>query len=92
MESIINLLKRESSLFIEHLRVCPKGTFLVRGFKEQIDTYRFFNHDLENRKPLHTPLETHDFINQTFLDVFGWKIRNGVFCYGFNALNLMILR
>jgi hypothetical protein len=86
MESILHLITKNCTKYIEELRLCSKGDLLFRGFKEPIDTYREFNHNLDNRSPVNTPKNIHNLINSIFDSQFGWKIRNGVFCYGANIL------
>ena len=34
---------------------------------------------LSNREPVNTQIAAHEYANEIFEDVFGWKVRNGVF-------------
>lgn len=73
--------------FVNSLRKCPKGFLLYRGSHLQIGDYKLFESRLRNRRPVNTPQHLHDKVNEIFEPKFGWKIRNGVFCYGFTSLN-----
>jgi hypothetical protein len=87
MNSLLKILENDCKEYINLLKSCTKGSYLFRGFREQIDSYRKFDHNMDFRKPVNTPKKIHDLINSVFEPKFGWKIRNGVFCYGFNSSN-----
>ena len=72
--------------YISQLKKCPKGYFLYRGSHYQIPDAKWFESRLKERAPVNTPQVLHDQVNNTFESQFGWKIRNGVFCYGFTSL------
>lgn len=81
-----NILQLYCKDYIDTLSHCKKGYFLYRGYQYPIANIKLFKHKLSNRAPLHTPRKVHDEINNFYLPLFGWKIRNGAFCYGMNAL------
>jgi hypothetical protein len=85
-QEIKNILK-ECQLYIDALKACPKGYFLYRGSKLQIPEFKKFDSHLNDRRPLHNSQDHHDRVNEIFQSQFGWKIRNGVFCYGSTSLN-----
>jgi hypothetical protein len=87
MDSIINCIKTNCKPYIEILKKCEKGRLLVRGSKHQKDSIKEYKKNVEVRKPLNMPIEIHNTLNLKFEAEFGWKIRNGIFCFGFNILN-----
>lgn len=86
-EPIQKTLQSECANYIKKLRNCTPGSILLRGFFGKIDILKKFHHNLEFRKPRNTPENIHNLINARFEEEFGWKIRNGAFCYGFNLRN-----
>lgn len=78
---------RDCAYYIDLLKNCKRGYFLLRGTFNKIDGIQKFQHDSNFRKPRDTPQNIHDKINDFFLEKFGWKIRNGVFTYGFDVLS-----
>lgn len=86
----MNLNQLEKALFsdcvtyIEKLRACTPGSILLRGYFGEIKIAQKFHHNLLYRKPLNTPEDIHNTVNAKFEKKFGWRIRNGIFCYGFN--------
>lgn len=84
METSFKLILEDCEPYLKCLRNCEKGSLLVRGGEFEIDSIREFSHDLDNRKPVKSPQHLHDKVNELFATKFGWKIRNGVFCYGIN--------
>lgn len=86
-DEVFEILKRDCGYYLSILSKCKKGHFLIRGYNYEILSYRMFEHDIEKRKPRNMPLQIHTKINNYFLKQFGWKIRNGVFCYGFDMLS-----
>lgn len=87
VNKIIETLEADCKYYLELLSKCEYGHFLLRAYNYPIDDIQKFTHNYENRKPRNTPQDSHDKINKKFEPVFGWKIRNGVFCYGFDILN-----
>ena len=53
---------------------------LIRSTRDYIQDVEKFNFR-ENRKPVDMPPHVHDMLNDMFVERFGWKVRNGVFCY-----------
>ena len=86
MNGDLEKILSECSEFVSALKECPKGYFLYRGSHFQIPEHQLFTSRLENRIPVNTPQEIHDKVNEFFEVKFGWKIRNGVFCYGYTSL------
>jgi hypothetical protein len=86
-ETIFKILSQNCSNFLADLKKCPKGHFLVRGYFYDIQDLKEFNHNLDFRKPKSMNPETHEKINNYFLPIYNWKIRNGIFCYGFDLIN-----
>ena len=86
-EEIFEILNHDCSYYLNELRNCGKGKYLLRGYNYDILDIKLFEHDLEGRKPRNMPQHIHDMINNIFLEKVGWKIRNGIFTYGFDMLN-----
>jgi len=86
MIEILKNVLSECEEYVNQLKKCPKGYFLYRGSHLQIGDCKLFTSRLDNRPPLNTPQHLHDAVNETFLSQFEWKIRNGVFCYGYTSL------
>lgn len=86
-EDILTILNNECSYFLNILKHCQKGHFLLRGYFYDIETLKKFNHNIEYRTPKNMPLHIHNEINEYFEPSFKWKIRNGIFCYGFDVMN-----
>lgn len=84
LDELKRTLLSDCSAYIEGLRKCNPGDILLRGYFGKIEIAQAFSHNLNFRKPLHTPENIHNLVNARFETKFGWKIRNGVFCYGFN--------
>ena len=83
---IFEMLTKDCRPYLDALQNCKKGHFLLRGFFYQIDDYKKFQHNLEFRKPKNMLPDIHNKINSYFEPIFNWKIRNGIFCYGFDIL------
>ena len=86
-DEIFEILKKDCKQYLDVLKNCRRGYFLLRGYFYQIDAMKKFDHNLDNRKPKNMSQDNHDKINNHFLPIFNWKIRNGIFCYGFDILN-----
>lgn len=86
-KNIFEVIKRDCSPFLNSLKNCETGHFLVRGYFYEIEDIKIFEHNLENRKPKNMAQDIHDKINNFFYSKFSWKIRNGIFCYGFDLVN-----
>jgi hypothetical protein len=86
-DKIFQILEQECKPFLETIKDCHKGYFLLRGYFYEIKNIKKFNHDLDNRKPRNMSIDDHNRINDYFQPIFNWKIRNGIFCYGFDILN-----
>lgn len=85
---VYSILENDCNYYINLLKNCKKGHFLLRGYDYKIDNLKSFDHPfLENRKPKNMSVDLHNKINNFFLPIFKWKIRNGIFCYGFDMLN-----
>lgn len=84
MNTIYPLLDNDCKPYLDLIRSCKPGSMLVRGMNEEIYSYKILDHDIKNRQPLHTPIGTHDAINDVYFQKYGWKVRNGIFCYGIN--------
>jgi len=93
---IIETLKQNCLPFIENLKECKKGSLLIRAIcdiegdkrnKYNVKTnfsINEFDHtpELRSRIPRGMPVEIHLALNDKFIKQFGWKVRNGIFCYG----------
>ena len=87
---MIDILKKvlsECTQYVNELKNCPKGYFLYRGTNYQVEDVRLGESRLSHRPPLNMPDNLHDSVNTIAENKFGWKIRNGVFCYGFTSLD-----
>jgi len=71
----------ECAIFINDLKKCKPGSFLIRGVWEDVDVEEFYPY-YQGRTPENTPYEVHDKLNDLFNKKFGWYVRNGVFCFG----------
>jgi len=80
--------------FIEDLKKSKKGDFLLRGVgelkfsawanKRSVD-YNIEKFDAPNdRIPRNMPIDDHDEFNFLFNKKFGWNVRGGIFCFGYN--------
>jgi hypothetical protein len=72
----------DCSDFISELKKCEKGYFLVRGVFEEDLNIQKFKSQLEYREPSSSSKTLHNFFNEKFIDMFGWKARNGVYSFG----------
>ena len=71
----------DCDLFINDLKKCEKNTLLYRGIYSDSDRdIQYYDH-IMYRVPTDTPRKVHDVLNDLFEDRFGWKVRNGVFCF-----------
>jgi hypothetical protein len=87
MIDILKTVLSECTQYVNEIKKCPKGYFLYRGTHYQVDDVRLMESRLTSRPPLNMPPELHDSVNAIAEKKFGWKIRNGVFCYGFTSLD-----
>lgn len=77
-DDVIEILKSECKPFIRFLK---KNNFLFyRGSRKRLNGLKFKNQRIDTRKPLDTSRLLHRILNKLFLEKFGWKVRNGVFC------------
>lgn len=76
---------RDCKYFIDETMKCNKGSFLIRGMHD-MDNYDIclLKSTLDYRLTLNTPGNVHDYMNKLFIKKFGWKVRNGAFCFGWN--------
>jgi len=76
----------DCKIFIEDLKKCDKGTFLTRGVGDYLTGENYgiekFEHDISKRTPRDMDMNIHTLLNQEFNKVFGWNVRNGLFCFG----------
>lgn len=79
--AFLDLIRKNCNPYLETLRITDQK-ILVRGSHSNIETYKEYNHNLNERRPLNMPIDIHDKLNHHFEPEFGWKIRNGVFCFG----------
>lgn len=84
LKEILELIQENCKPYIKRLKECDKYRILVRGTYDSIEIFNEYNHNLDNRIPRNMPNDIHNSINLRFLSEFGWKIRNGVFCFGYN--------
>lgn len=78
----INDLFNECTSYIQLLRQGKEGCFLIRSVREEgIDIQRY-QHSIGLRIPRNMDDSVHNAINHHFNNIFGWPVRNGVFCYG----------
>lgn len=69
----------ECTDFINEIKPCHR--LLYRGsFYIDYDIERF-NNQTNFREPLSTDPIVHELLNEEFLKIFGWKVRNGAFTY-----------
>ncbi|MDP9076718.1 MAG: hypothetical protein M3O71_04780 [Bacteroidota bacterium] len=87
MIEILEKVLSECKEYVDELKKCPKGYFLYRGTNYEIGDAKLLESRLAHRPPLNMPPNLHDSINKIAERKFGWKIRNGVFCYGFTSLD-----
>jgi|GEM_PF-6214755 len=71
----------ECTAYIQMLQQAKEGCFLVRSLNKDIDIQRF-QHSIRERIPRNMDESVHNAVNQHFLNVFKWPVRNGVFCNG----------
>jgi hypothetical protein len=83
-EQIFEIINSDCHQYLEILKHCPKGRFLVRGYYYDIPEIKEFKHNLEKRAPKNMPLNIHEKLNNHFERIFRWKIRNGIFCFGYD--------
>lgn len=84
MDKVIEILARKCKPYIDVLKTCERENILIRGSNDEIRIIKKFKHNLENRYPRNMPINIHNCLNTKYENVFNWKIRNGVFCYGCN--------
>jgi hypothetical protein len=84
MNDIIELLLTDCTQYINALKSCDRYRVLVRGSEDPVGMIKEYQHNLEFRKPKNMPISIHNQINEEFEPMFGWKIRNGVFCFGYD--------
>jgi len=84
MDKILEILENKCKPYIEALKRCERNHLLVRGSNDIIKNIKKYNHNLEYRNPRNMPINLHNCLNSKFENVFKWKIRNGVFCYGYD--------
>lgn len=70
--------------FFEQLRHCERGGLFFRGVHDNIIDVQYNTYDM-NREPRDMPDFAHKFFNDAFEKKFGWKVRNGLFCFGYPA-------
>lgn len=71
----------ECKPFINDLKKCENGSFLVRGVQDYDIDIKNFPINL-NRVPTDMPTWAHDILNDVFYEKFGWSCRGGIFTYG----------
>jgi hypothetical protein len=77
----ISDLFTECFTYIETLREGKEGCFLVRSVNDDVDIRRF-RHSMDERTPRNMDESVHKAVNEHFLNIFKWPVRNGVFCFG----------
>jgi len=78
-EDIIPILRKKCGPFIRMLQ--RSESMYYRGLKGEYGKDNFIlKKPHEDRTPMSTPKLVHDKLNELFLEKFGWKVRNGVFC------------
>jgi len=78
-EDIIPILRKECGPFIRMLQ--RSESMYYRGLKGAYGKDNFLlKKPHEDRKPMNTPKIVHDKLNELFLEKFGWKVRDGIFC------------
>ena len=72
--------------FINDLKKCKKGDFLLRGVgNNNMKPFDIKKFDAPyERIPRNMPIEDHDTFNFLLKQKFGWYVRDGVFCFGYN--------
>jgi hypothetical protein len=87
-ENLLEQVFSDCKIFIEDLKKCDKGNFLVRGVNnwnlEDYNINLFELNTTNNRKPSDMPLKVHNKLNYLFNEKFGWNVRNGLFSFGRN--------
>ena len=89
-EKLLDEVFSDCKPFIEELRSCEKGSFLVRGVGkhgEEMYDIKKFTLNLDDRTPRDMPIETHVELNHLFDEYLGWDVRNGLFTFGRNVFD-----
>jgi hypothetical protein len=78
---IISLLKKNCKNFINELKGGIKHC-LYRGYgTKSINGFIILKPHIDDREPVDTPKELHNYLNDKFKKKFGWNVRNGVFTF-----------
>lgn len=75
------IINNNCTQYLSFLKTCRKGTFLIREVNDNFE-FKKIKVSIDFRKPRNMPIDFHNLVNDYFFDKFGWKVRNGVFCYG----------
>ena len=88
-ERLIEILQNECSSYLNELKACEKGYLLTRSVRAEIIDWSLNDHSeiLKNRRPTTMNEHVHALINDECELKFGWKIRNGAFCHGYDVVN-----
>ncbi|THV57076.1 hypothetical protein EZV76_15775 [Flagellimonas alvinocaridis] len=78
MESVL----QDCQMYIDFLQKCDRGYFLTRGVLDKNVEIVRKEYSVAQRKPKTIGQELHDSLNMHFNEIFGWPVRNGLFCYG----------
>lgn len=88
MMEIFEKLLYECSDLVSIIRNTEKGTFLTRDVKRKVNDISYLEYDISSRTPLNTSNTLHSHVNEYFQKELGWPVRNGLFSYGVNVLNM----
>ena len=77
----LDTIFNECKPFINDLKNCENGSFLIRGVQDYNIDIKNFPINL-NRVPTDMPIWAHDILNEIFYEKFGWSCRGGIFTYG----------
>lgn len=81
MPTIKNVIN-DCGAYIDFLRTISKNCFLTRGiFDKGIDIIKK-PLSVAKREPKNVGQNLHNILNSHYTEIFGWPVRNGLFCYG----------
>lgn len=80
MHSLNDVLKH-CTPYIKILQQGERGCFLTRGVADHNIDISLETLSVSERIPRDMPLEVHNAINDRYINIFGWPIRNGLFSF-----------
>ena len=73
VDHVLNVLKRDCKKYIDFIKKYKPTYFVYRGVKKSNDDYTT-KITRTNRKPLDTPPDIHNILDELFFEKFGWNI------------------